>query len=99
MDSACDEFLSRACLAIDKHGTVGRSDGLDLQQHLSQCGTPSYDLVEAVFLTDFLLKIEVLLFQSVLELSDLFVRYVVLNSTANLSRDERQKAHFSFRIR
>jgi len=84
---ARDQFLASACFTLDEHGRVRRGNLRNGAQHLQQGRAVTRDFLEIVLAGDFLLRVDVLLFQSRLQRSDLFIRLHVFHRQRNLVRN------------
>src|SRR5438094_2931179 len=71
VDGARDQFLSRAGLAEDEHGRVGRRDGLHLLEDVSERAALADDFPERVLGADLALEVDALLGEPFRELGDL----------------------------
>src|SRR5689334_22574430 len=66
--SARDQFLARSCLAQKQNGRITPGNGVHQFQHVLQCHAAPNDLLEAHLAAKFLLKVEFLLGEFVLEI-------------------------------
>src|SRR4029077_9494399 len=93
---ASNQFLARACVAIDQHSGVGRRDRLNFSENQLQSLAVSHDVVEMKLAADLGFQIDVLLRQPVFELRYLSVSYRVLDTERDLIRNRTEEGEILF---
>src|SRR5260221_12520575 len=91
MNGARDQFLSRACLAINQDRRIRWRDSFHMFEGSAQRGAISNDLGKIHFRADFIFQIQLLFGELVFELSNLPKGTCILHGNGNLISDLRQK--------
>ena len=91
VDRAGDQLLAGPRLALNQDRRVGRRDDLDLLERLLERRALADDLVEVLLGSNFLLEIELLGVQLLLQLRDLPIRQPILDGDGDLLRDLTQQ--------
>ena len=88
---ARDQLLAGAGFTVDQDGRIGRRHDFDLPQNVPESFAAADDLLEIQLAADFVLEVDLLLHQLVLELGDLAIRRGVLHRNRNLAADLLEK--------
>ncbi len=91
VEGAGDQLLARAGLAVDDDGGIGGSDRLHFAQDAAQGFALADDLFEIPFAADFVLEIQLLARQLVLEIGDLAEGHGIFDGHSYLAGDLSQE--------
>ena len=91
VNRAGDQLLAGAGFAVNEDGRVGGGHSFNLAQHPLQRGARTNDLFEVHLATEFVLKIELLLRQSLTEFRNLAIGQCVVDCDGDLAGELRQE--------
>src|SRR6266850_4691765 len=91
MNGPRDEFLARACLAVDEHSGIGGSDGFELRKHAPESIAIADDFLELQLCSNFVLEIDYFLSKLVFEAGNLSKSDRILNCKRHLIRNLSQE--------